>query len=192
VDTYKSDVAELALHAGASILNDIYAARKDPKMLGVAAQYRVPIVLMHMLGEPRTMQIEPFYTDVVKEVREFLLERAHAALEAGVPKEMIILDPGLGFGKTAIHNLILLGRLDEVMPGEFRSLMGLSRKAFLGHILSGTPPEERDLATAVASAISVIKGADIVRVHDMEYTSDAIKVADAVKKWTPRPQENPL
>jgi dihydropteroate synthase len=180
VDTYKSSVAQKALVAGASVINDIYAARKDPDILQVAARFGVPIILMHMLGEPRTMQVDPHYDDVVREVREFLLQRAQVALEAGLPAEMIFLDPGLGFGKNADHNLTLINRYQEVMPKGFRRVMALSRKAFLGKVIQNPDPLERDRATAVATAISVLKGAEIVRVHNVAPCREACRVAQAI------------
>jgi dihydropteroate synthase len=181
VDTYKAEIAQKALNSGASIINDIYAGRKEPKLLEVAAKYKVPLILMHMKGEPRTMQQNPYYDDVVREVREFLLERAQAAMKAGVPKQCIILDPGLGFGKNADHNLTILNRFDEVIPEGFHSLMALSRKAFLGRILDDPDPLKRDLASAVANAIAVSKGAEIIRVHNVAPSLQASKVAFAAR-----------
>jgi dihydropteroate synthase len=184
VDTYKASIAAKAIDAGAAIVNDIYAGRKDPEILSVAAEKGVPIILMHMQGEPRTMQLEPHYKDVVKEVRDFLLERALAAESAGVPKEHIILDPGLGFGKNTDHNLLLLRNLYEVYPTGYISLMALSRKAFLGKLLDGIPPLERDYATATASAIAVFQGAQLVRVHNTAPTLEALKVAWRISQGT--------
>jgi dihydropteroate synthase len=182
VDTNKSEIARKALSAGASMINDIYAGRNDPEILDVAAKWRVPIILMHMLGEPRTMQAEPKYHDVVSEVREFLLERAQAAMRAGVPKEMIILDPGIGFGKSASHNLSLLNRFEEVVPEGFHSLMALSRKAFLGRVTGRDNPMDRDEATAAANAIAVSKGAQMIRVHNVAACRDAAKVAFTARR----------
>lgn len=187
VDTYKAGVAERAIQSGASIINDIYAARRDPDILSVAAEYGVPIILMHMLGEPRTMQVDPRYDDVVREVREFLLERAEAAQSYGIHKDRIILDPGLGFGKNADHNLTLINNFDRVIPEGYHSLMALSRKAFLGRVLEGAEPLKRDLATAVASAIAITKGAEMIRVHNVGPSAEAAKVAWAVRRETLRP-----
>jgi dihydropteroate synthase len=181
VDTYKAEAAERALNCGASIINDIYAGRKEPAILKIAAKYNVPLILMHMQGEPNTMQKNPCYDDVVEEVREFLLQRAQEAMDAGVQKEMIILDPGLGFGKNAQHNLTLLNHFEEVMPQGFHSMIALSRKAFLGRIIGDPEPLNRDLATAVASAIAVAKGAEIVRVHNVAPSRQASDVAFAVR-----------
>jgi dihydropteroate synthase len=182
VDTYRFSTAARAVMAGASMLNDIYAGRKDKRIFRLAADAGVPIVLMHMQGDPRTMQLEPSYGDVVSEVREFLWERALDAERAGVLRGSIILDPGLGFGKTADHNLTLISRLAEVFPPGYRTMMALSRKAFLGRILDGAAPADRDLATAVASAISVMKGARVVRVHNVKAATEALKVAEAVAR----------
>ena len=165
VDTYRTEVAEKALKAGAAIINDIWAGRYDSQMFDLAARFGVPIILMHMLGEPGTMHQNPHYNNVITEVHDFLLERALAAEAAGVPREHIILDPGLGFGKDFTHNLTILNHFDQVIPQGYRSLMALSRKAFLGQILGGAPPGERDSLTAAANAIAITKGADIIRVH---------------------------
>ena len=182
VDTNKSLVAQKALLAGASIVNDIWAGRNDPEILAVAAKMGAPLILMHLLGEPRTMQVEPPYDDVVAEVRAFLLERAQAAIEAGIPKEMIILDPGLGFGKNAAHNLALLNHFEDVVPEGFRSMMALSRKAFLGRITGLEDPLERDSATAAANAIAVSKGAQMIRVHNVAASRDAALVAFTTRR----------
>ncbi|MDR0548424.1 MAG: dihydropteroate synthase [Deltaproteobacteria bacterium] len=182
VDANKAEIAAKALQAGAAIINDIWAGRKDPEIIPLCARYGVPIILMHMLGDPRTMQIDPYYEDVVREVREFLAERALVAEKAGLPREKIILDPGLGFGKLASHNLSLLKNLDQVYPPGYHTLMALSRKAFLGHILEGAPPDQRDVATAAANALAVAKGAEIIRVHAVKPSKDAARVAMATRK----------
>jgi dihydropteroate synthase len=180
VDANKAEIAEKAILAGASIINDIWAGRNDPGVFRVAAKYGVPIILMHMQGDPRTMQQDPKYDDVVREVREFLLERAEAAMAAGIDRSRIILDPGVGFGKLASHNLAILKNLGQVYPPGFRSLMALSRKAFLGRVLGGAPPAERDWATAAANCLAIAKGAEIVRVHSVRPTREAALVAQAV------------
>jgi dihydropteroate synthase len=182
VDTNKAEVAEKALDAGASIINDIFAGRNDPQILPLAARRGVPVILMHMQGDPRTMQQNPHYDDVVREVHDFLLEAAEKAMGLGIDRSRIILDPGLGFGKTAEHNLSLLKHLDRVYPAGFRSLMALSRKAFLGNILGGRPPRERDWATAAASLLAVQKGAEIIRVHEVRPSRDALRSAGASNK----------
>jgi dihydropteroate synthase len=182
IDTYKAGVAEKALAAGAAALNDIYAGRKDPRLLAVAAEWRVPLLLMHMQGEPATMQINPRYEDLLGEIHDFLLERALAAEAAGLPRELIWLDPGLGFGKTAAHNLSLIKHFDRVMPKGYRRVMALSRKAFLRTIPGGDgPPAARDGLTAVADALSVLKGAEILRVHRAAPNRPAVDLALAVR-----------
>ncbi|MDR3135255.1 MAG: dihydropteroate synthase, partial [Deltaproteobacteria bacterium] len=182
VDTYKAEIASRALYLGAAMINDVYAGRKEPEILSVAARHGAPVILMHMLGEPRTMQVEPRYDDVVKEVRDFLGKRAKAAMMAGLPREKIFLDPGIGFGKNVGHNLTLINRFQEVMPEGFRRVMALSRKAFLGKITQNPDPLARDASTAIASAIAVANGADIVRVHNVALSHEAIKVALAIKR----------
>ncbi|MDR2406052.1 MAG: dihydropteroate synthase [Deltaproteobacteria bacterium] len=180
IDTYKATTAQKAIDLGASMINDVFAGRGDPKMFEVASLNKVPLVLMHMQGDPRTMQQNPFYLDVVSEVRDFLLMRAKAAEAQGVDPSLIILDPGIGFGKNRDHNLSILKRFREVIPEGYHSLMALSRKAFLGQILEGVPPMERDFASAVASAFSVINGAQMVRVHNVSPTREALLVASEV------------
>lgn len=180
IDTYRASVAEKALKGGAAILNDIYAGRKEPSLLELAARYGVPIILMHMRGDPDNMQIDPHYDDVVTEVHDFLLERAQAAEAAGVPRERIILDPGLGFGKNKGHNLSLLKNFDRAIPQGYRRMMALSRKAFLGMIMNGAPPLERDNLTAVANALAIVMGAEIIRVHLAAPNRDAAALVRAV------------
>lgn len=180
IDTYRAEVAEKALEAGAAILNDIYAGRKDSRIMGLAAEWGVPIILMHMQGEPRTMQVDPHYDDVVQEVHDFLLERASAAEKAGVPKEHIILDPGLGFGKNMGHNLTLIKNFDRAMPRGYKKLMALSRKAFLGRIMNEAPPLERDGLTATANALALMQGAEIIRVHKCAPNKAAADLVRAV------------
>ena len=181
IDTYKAGVAEKALAAGAAVINDIYAGRKDPRILEVAAEWRAPLILMHMQGEPATMQVDPRYNDLVGEVHDFLLERALAAETAGLPRELIWLDPGIGFGKTVAHNLSLIKHFDRVMPRGYRRVMALSRKGFFRSILGAGPPAARDDLTAVADALSVLKGAEILRVHRAAPNRPAVDLALAVR-----------
>lgn len=186
VDTTKSRVAQHALQAGACILNDISGATFDPHMLEVAAQTGALVVLMHIKGTPKTMQQNPVYDDVVAEVRTTLHAHARRALEAGVPKERIWLDPGIGFGKTVEHNLQLLRGLPELRALDLPILVGTSRKSFIGHILGGLPPQERLEGTLATLALAVAWGADIVRVHDVKAAVRAVKVADALcRRYTP-------
>jgi dihydropteroate synthase len=181
VDTYKEAVARAALDAGADIVNDISALRFDPAMAALVACEGVPVILMHMQGVPRTMQREPRYEDVVREVRDFLAERVRSANQAGVAQQQIIIDPGIGFGKTLAHNLALLKNLQSFNSLEQPLLIGVSRKAFIGKILDAAGPEDRlegSLAAAVAASLS---GANIVRVHDVSETVRALRVADAIR-----------
>ncbi|GIV07423.1 MAG: dihydropteroate synthase [Fimbriimonadales bacterium] len=180
VDTTKSRVAQLALQAGACIVNDVSGATFDPHMLTVAAQAGALMVLMHIKGTPRTMQQNPTYNDVVAEVCNTLAAHAQRALQAGIPQEHIWLDPGVGFGKTVQHNLQLLRGLPQLKTLGYPILIGTSRKSFIGHILGGLPPEERLEGTLATLALAVAWGADIVRVHDVKEAVRAVKVADAL------------
>lgn len=180
IDTYKSSVAREALNAGAAIVNDVSAGRLDPEIFNVTARAGAPLILMHMKGVPRNMQDNPVYDDLLGEIRTFLDEAVQKAMGAGVPKEMIILDPGIGFGKTFQHNLILINRLRELTTGEHPWLVGPSRKAFLGHILGGAPPKQRDDATSVITALAAYNGADILRVHNVGRAREALTVVGAV------------
>ena len=182
VDTYKSGVARAALAAGAAIINDISAGRFDPKLLELAAEAGVPLVLMHMKGEPHNMQKNPVYEDLMGEVRNFLKEAADRAVAAGVKREMIILDPGIGFGKTFDHNLMLINRQQELAGLGLPLLVGPSRKAFLGHILGGAAPKDRDLATAAAVTLSAYLGAHILRVHNVSLAREVLAVTTAIMR----------
>lgn len=180
IDTHKSSVARAALDAGADIVNDISALRFDPAMRSLVAAEKVPVVLMHMQGTPQTMQAEPHYGDVTREVRDFLAAQLYEAMDAGVAPEAIILDPGIGFGKTIEHNLQLLRALPALAALGHPLLVGVSRKAFIGKILNVEASDrlEGSLAAAVAA---VLAGANIVRVHDVAETSKAVHVADAIR-----------
>ncbi|MHB1155963.1 MAG: dihydropteroate synthase [Phycisphaerales bacterium] len=183
IDTTLTAVARAALDAGATIINDISAGldpRNDVPMFQLAAERDVPIVLMHMLGEPATMQADPRYTNVVTEVREFLLRRAGAALAAGVKKENIILDPGLGFGKTTEHNLRLLAHLGDFVNAGYPVLLGASRKRFLGEITGVADPAQRVAATCAATVIGVMAGVRYFRVHDVAENRHAADVTFSV------------
>jgi len=180
VDTSKAEVAEAALAAGAVLVNDVTALRGDPGMAAVVAGAGADLCLMHMLGEPRTMQDDPQYGDVVAEVESFLAERAEVAVAAGVPRERIALDPGIGFGKTLAHNLALLRalpRLSRLGP----LLLGVSRKRFLG-TLSGQEIAADRVAASVAAALYCYRGgAHLLRVHDVRATADALAVERALE-----------
>lgn len=180
IDAYKAEVAEQALEAGANLVNDISALRFDEQMKEVVAKYKVPVVLMHMRGTPKTMQQNPTYKDVVKEIMAFLRERIEAAASAGIARENIIVDPGIGFGKLGWHNLEILRRLAEFRALGCPILVGTSRKAFIGQILK-TEVSERLEGTIASVIISVMHGADIVRVHDVKEVKRAVEIADAIK-----------
>jgi len=182
VDTTSSTVAEAALEAGACLINDVSALRFDGEMAPLAAQTGAPVILMHMLGEPRTMQENPRYVDVVREVRDFLAERIEFAVAAGVPRSQIIVDPGIGFGKTAGHNLLLLRQLAQLGELGVPVLVGPSRKSFIGKVLGLAAPGERLYGTAAAVALAVAAGAQIVRVHDVQPMREAAELAAAVRQ----------
>jgi dihydropteroate synthase len=180
IDTYRAGIAEAALEAGARVVNDVSALRSDPRMSKVVAGARCPIILMHMLGEPKTMQRDPRYDDVVREVREFLAERAEHAVAAGVEEENIILDPGIGFGKTLAHNLALLRHLDSLVELGFPVLVGASRKSFIGKITGVEEAKERVFGTVAANVIACERGATFFRGHDVRENWEALTVARAV------------
>ncbi len=179
VDTSKPEVMRAASAAGADLINDVWALR-EPGALEAAAASGCAVCLMHMQGEPRTMQQSPRYTDVVGEVREFLKERVQACLAAGMTAERIVLDPGFGFGKTLEHNLQLLSHLREVSVEGLPLLAGLSRKSTVG-MLTGRPPQGRLAGSVAAALIAAMNGARILRVHDVAATADALKVLQAVE-----------
>jgi len=179
IDTNRSEVAEAALEAGATMINDI-TALSDERMGVLAAEQQVPVVLMHMQGTPATMQIEPKYKDVVTEVRQFLVKRAKRAEQFGIPKERIFIDPGIGFGKTLEHNILLLRNIDKFVAAGCRVLVGTSRKSFIGKITNRKNPADRIFGTAASVALCVAEGVSIVRVHDVAEMIDVAKVANAI------------
>ncbi len=183
IDTYKAQVARAALDEGADVVNDISALRFDPGMISLVVAEKVPVVLMHMQGSPRTMQENPHYRDVLEDVKGFLLSRIHFALEAGVGPEEIIIDPGIGFGKNLDHNLTLLRGLPALASLGQPLLVGPSRKTFLGKILEAAPEDrlEGSLAAAVAA---VLAGANMIRIHDVREARRAIQIADALRFGT--------
>ena len=187
VDTTRPPVAKAALDAGANVINDISGATDDPEMLALAGSRRVPIVLMHMQGQPATMQVAPRYVDVVTEVREFLLDRAKSAAAAGVPKNRILLDPGIGFGKTASHNLELLRNLSTLAGAGYPLVLGTSRKGFIGRISGETEPSQRLFGTAATVAWCVANGAAIVRVHDVGPMARVTRVIRAIQTGVESP-----
>jgi dihydropteroate synthase len=180
VDTSKSEVAEAAADAGAEILNDVTALRVDPRLAEVARNRKMPLILMHMRGEPRTMQKKPFARDVVRDVAAGLRRAVAAARRAGVPKSQIVVDPGIGFGKSAEQNYELLARLQELARLGFPLLVGTSRKGFIGKVLGGAPEGERLWGTAATVAASILGGAHLVRVHDVAEMVQVARVTDAV------------
>ncbi len=182
IDTYKSEVARRAIEAGASMVNDISGLRFDPEMAPVLSQYDVALVLMHIKGTPRNMQKNPVYTDLFSEITDYLKEGINIATEGGIARERIVIDPGIGFGKTPEHNLQIINNLDRLSPLCRPVLVGASRKSFIGRILNNAPASERLEGTAAAVAISVMKGADIVRVHDVREMTRVVRVADAIRK----------
>ena len=180
IDTYNYEVALAALEAGAGMMNDI-TALSDERVGGLAAEQKVPVVLMHMQGTPQTMQIKPKYDDVVGEVLQFLLERARRAEELGISKERIFIDPGIGFGKTLEHNLLILRGIQRFVETGYRVLVGTSRKSFIGKIIGKENPSERIFGTAATVALCAAAGVSIVRVHDVAEMVDVVKVANVIK-----------
>ena len=186
IDTRKAAVAERALQSGAEMVNDISALRFDERMAEVVSRWKVPVVLMHMRGTPETMQADPHYDDLIGEIREFFRERTDSAVSRGISRDRIILDPGIGFGKSVEekHNLILLKELRSFRVLNQPLMIGTSRKAFLGRILN-LPPEEREEGTLASIAVAVQNGANIVRVHEVRRARRAVQVADAILRSTP-------
>jgi dihydropteroate synthase len=178
IDTSKATVAEAALAAGATLLNDVTALRADPRIAELVAAHGTEVCLMHMLGEPRTMQDDPQYADVVSDVKAFLEDRMAFAVAEGIAEERILLDPGIGFGKTLEHNLELVRRLDELVALGRPVVMGASRKSFLGRI-TGRDVDHRVAATVAVNVLAFERGARVFRVHDVAPTHDALRVAAA-------------
>jgi len=185
VDTYRAGTATAALEAGARLINDVTALRGDPSMTSVVKEAACPVILMHMQGEPKTMQDEPHYEDVVREVRDFLARRAELAISAGVRQENVILDPGIGFGKNLEHNLTLLRNLDAVVDLGFPVLIGASRKRFIGEITGVRVARERFFGTLATTVLAYERGVTYFRVHDVRANREALAVAEAVLR-TPR------
>ena len=179
IDTSKAAVAAAALAAGASLVNDVTALRGDPSMAAVVADAGARCCLMHMLGEPRTMQHEPLYDEVVSDVRFFLEARMAFAIEHGIAEDRILLDPGIGFGKTVAHNLELLRRCDEIARIGRPVVIGTSRKSFLGTIAGGRRTDDRLPGTIATNVIAYERGASVFRVHDVAAVGDALRVAAA-------------
>lgn len=189
IDTTKPPVAEAAIAAGAHIVNDV-TALGDPNMAAVCAEAGVGVVLMHIQGTPKTMQIDPRYEDVVSDVVGFLEQRAGLAQDAGIERNRICIDPGIGFGKTHDHNLALLDNINRLTATGYPVMIGTSRKGFLGAILSDagveTSADERDIATAATVALAIAGGASVVRVHNVGHTLQSARVADAIVRVSQR------
>ena len=181
VDTYKSQVATYALDAGASMINDISALRFDASLGTLAAERSVPVILMHMKGTPENMQKNPVYDNVVEEIREFLDDAVRRAVSSGIAEEMVIVDPGIGFGKTFDHNLVILRDLKRFQSLNRPILIGTSNKSFIGHVLD-RPVDQRAVGTMATVAVAVLNGAHIVRVHNVAMAVDTVRMVDAIKR----------
>jgi len=180
IDTYKSEVAVRALEAGAAMVNDISALRFDPAVGNVVASKGVPIVLMHMRGEPRNMQVSPVYDDLLGEIVAFLSRAAEKAASMGIKKDLIIIDPGIGFGKSFDDNLMILRELGRFSSLGYPLLVGTSNKSFIGHVL-GLPVESRDTGTMATIAAAVMNGAHIIRAHNVRAAKETVAMSDAIK-----------
>jgi dihydropteroate synthase len=188
IDTTKAGVAEQAIKAGASMINDVSSLSFDPKMANVAVDYGVPVILMHMLGNPKTMQIEPYYDDLINEIKTFFENAIDQAENKGISRLKIIIDPGIGFGKTVGHNLLLIQRLHKFKTLKVPIMIGTSRKAFIRKLLKNNTGEEVNAdstmvesGTQASVAAAILNGADIVRVHDVANTRVTVKIIDAIK-----------
>ncbi len=182
VDTRKSNIAYKALEAGAHIINDISALRFDEKMLEVVKKYSAGVILMHMKGEPATMQNNPVYNDVLAEIKQFFDERISFCTKGGIQRGNIAIDPGIGFGKTTLHNLKLIANLNTFTDFKLPIVMGLSRKRFIGELTERTIPAERLYGTIAGNLFAYLKGANIIRVHDVKAVCEAVKVFYAIMK----------
>ncbi|MEN8262013.1 MAG: dihydropteroate synthase [Nitrospirota bacterium] len=182
IDTYKAAVAKAAISAGASVINDISGLRVDPDMPGVAARNEVPVIIMHIKGSPENMQKDPSYKALIPEIMDYLYGGIEIARKAGIPDNMIIIDPGIGFGKSVEHNLEIIKRLNEFSGFDKPILLGHSRKSFIGKILNDLPVTERVEGTAAAAAIGIFNGANIVRVHDVREMARVARIADSIKR----------
>ena len=180
VDTQKPAVARAALRAGAHVVNDVTGLHGDPALAELAAEFGAPVVAMHIQGRPRTMQRSPRYADLISEIADYLTESVATAVRAGVPRDQVVVDPGIGFGKTLEHNLEIIRRLGELRALGQPILLGASRKAFIGRILGDLPPAERVEGTVATTVLAIAQGVDIVRVHDVRANARAARVADAV------------
>ena len=180
IDTSKANVAEAALDAGASIINDMSGGRNDAAMMPLVAKRKAALIIMHMQGNPRTMQIDPQYVDVIGEVADFFRQQYSRALQCGIDPMTIAFDPGIGFGKTLSHNLALIGNFSRLRTHERPLVVGVSRKAFLGKIVGSTDMKDRVSATAALTALLRERGANILRVHDVKPNVEALRATEAV------------
>jgi len=194
IDTYKAKVAEAAFKAGAHILNDVWGLRADPELANVAAKYKVPVILMHNRSNPASVEVRQqlgnaylgsTYENLMEDVKRELLVSVELAVKAGIEESHIILDPGIGFGKTREHNLELINRLDEIRTLGYPILLGPSRKSFIGFTLD-LPPDQRVEGTAATIAVGIARGADIIRVHDVKEMTRVAKMTDAIVRASPR------
>jgi dihydropteroate synthase len=184
IDTRHAHVMTAAVEAGAKIINDVTALTGDPKSLDAAAKSGAAVILMHMRGEPGTMQDDPVYEDAAQEVRDYLSDRVQVCEAAGITRSQIAVDPGIGFGKTVAHNLDILGRLDLYQDMAVPVVLGVSRKSFISHVSSGEPPKERVAGSIAAALAGVAQGVHIVRVHDVAETRQALAVYAAIENTT--------
>jgi len=182
IDTRHAEVMKAAVFAGVDIINDVSALEGDPEALAAASELGVPVILMHMRGQPDTMQHDPRYDDAAGEVRDYLIERVQACLKAGIPADHIAVDPGIGFGKTAEHNLQILNRIDEIVGTGRPVVLGVSRKSFIGKIAGEEDPKRRLPGSIAAALAAHAKGVRIFRVHDVGETVQALKVSDAIRR----------
>jgi dihydropteroate synthase len=185
IDTYKSEVARRALAAGATIINDISALSFDPDMAPLAAAHQAPVILMHMQGTPKDMQRDPHYDNLIGELKDFFAARFEFAVSQGIPRQLLALDPGIGFGKTRDHNLEIIQRLDEFLDLGCPVLIGPSRKAFIGHLTGLPAGKERDVGTLAALAVSALRGAKILRTHNVAYARQFFAVFQAIRSAGP-------
>lgn len=181
IDTYKSEVAEEALKRGADMVNDISGLSFDPNLKRVIADFSSPVVIMHIKGTPKDMQRNPTYDDVVREIRDYFKKRIEEALDAGIRREGIVLDPGIGFGKRLEHNLEILKNVEEFKKLGFPLLVGHSRKSFIGHVLGGIPPERRLEGTLAVTAYLYLKGIELIRVHDVKENKSVIELLRSIE-----------
>ena len=180
IDTTKASVAKHAVEAGADIINDVSGLSFDNKMIGIVESFNIPVVIMHMKGNPQNMQLNPEYKDIVNEILDFFKMKITIAIQSGINRSMIILDPGIGFGKTVEHNFELLSRLNEFNVLELPIMIGPSRKSFIGITLD-LPPEDRVEGTAAAVSAGVMNGASIVRVHDVKSMKRVVRIIEKVR-----------